>query len=66
MNTEALGYAVDYEDLLLLMGGRGKKVACKLNGEPLGGVRSIGEGTGVPYVFGVSGVEFWILLVYRT
>lgn len=56
MNAEAIGYAVNDEDLLLLVRGRGKEVACKLDGEPLGRVRSVGEGSGVPYVLRVGGV----------
>ena len=58
MNAEAISDAVDDKDLLLLMRGRGEEVACKFDGEALGGVGSVGKGSRIPYVLGVGGVEF--------
>lgn len=63
VDAEAGGDAVDDEDLLLLVRGRGEEVGCVFDGETLGGVRGVGEGRGVPYVVWVGGVEFWKVLV---
>lgn len=58
VDAEAAGDAVDDEDLLLLVRGRGDEVGGVFDGEALGGVRGVGEGRGVPDVVGVGGVEF--------
>jgi hypothetical protein len=64
VDAEAVGDAVDDEDLLLLVRGRREEVGGVLDGEAFGGVRGVREGRGVPDVVRVGGVEFWELLVF--
>ena len=58
MDAEAVGDAVDDEDLLLLVRRRREEVGCVFDGEALGGVGGIGKRGGEPYVFRVGGMEF--------
>jgi hypothetical protein len=58
MDAQAVDDTVDDKDLLLLMRGRGEKVARILDGEALSGVGGVGERCGVPDVVGIGGVKF--------
>lgn len=58
VDTEAVDYAVDDEDLFLLVRRRGEKVRGVFDGQTFGGVGGIGERCRVPDIVWIGSVEF--------